>query len=372
MNRKLFSVLLASSILLLGACDNKKPSGPVIPDYEDGEAKAQDGVGTIFNEVVGYNTKDATIFEESGTRYVIYGSNETAKGDPVFAARSASKDEDGNWVYGEKHIVLRGAESSWDVNISNPSVIKGSFAYNGTTYSYLMAYDGNNNSNNTNHHIGLAVTNDLLGEWVRVGTRPILENPESQEAAYGFGSASLLSYDKSGKGYLFYTVGETNITYEAVKTFDFSNLSNPQLEVGFATLPVTGLNDNADVNIITNASFAFDSSKDVLYMVRDRLPNSASAPGQSTALEISKASSSITFDFSKSWTNVRYIKGSDTMDPDDDDSLGWDEIYSGDFITDEYGVLLDNDSAEVVYSTYDEDHQDAKYTSTLSLFAFDL
>ena len=94
------------------------------PDYEKGDKKAEDGSGLMFFETVGYNTKDATVFEEDeNNRYIIYASNETAKGKQVFAARKATKEND-VWTYGEKHIVLRGAEGddAWDKFINQVSL----------------------------------------------------------------------------------------------------------------------------------------------------------------------------------------------------------------------------------------------------------
>ena len=135
------------------------------PEYEKGEKKAVEGSGLMFQETVGFNTKDATVFDlDENTRYVIYASNEVAKGPQVFAARKATK-ADGVWTYGEKHIILRGAtgEDAWDKAIYQPSVIKGSFHLGETTYSYLMAYQGNEDGSNYNNHIGLAVSNDILG-----------------------------------------------------------------------------------------------------------------------------------------------------------------------------------------------------------------
>ena len=86
------------------------------PEYEKGDKKAVDGVGLMFEETVGFNTKDATVFDEDeNTRYVIYASNEVARGKQVFAARKATK-EAGAWKYGEKHIIFKASEGedAWD------------------------------------------------------------------------------------------------------------------------------------------------------------------------------------------------------------------------------------------------------------------
>lgn len=367
--KKKYLVASILSVLALSAC---KPAGPAVPPYEDGESKVLKGKGTIFNEVLGFNTKDASVIEENGVRYIVYASNETKQGNQVFAARKATKVEN-KWVYQEKHIVLSGNEDGWDKNIFNPSILKGQFVYNGTTYPYLMAYNGNDNNDGINNHIGLAVSNDILSSWTRVGNAPILRNPEIYEASYGFGSPSLVSYDREGKGYLFYAVGEREVSFTAVKTFDFSNLNNMVLEGGYTSLPITGLTDKVEGEaIILNAGFALNSNGTSLYMVRDRLPQSANRPNQTTEVEIDVANSSIFTDLSTSWSKVDNITGTKTIDPNDEESLGWDQIYSGEFVTDPYGYLLSSSQAEVIYSTYNEESTLPTYSSTLASYGVNL
>ena len=374
MNKRILFVCASLlTVSMLTACNknSNKSNGSKGDDdrpYENGEKKNNKGVGTIFDEVLGYNTKDASIFQDGNERYIVYASNETEKGDQVFAARKATLSE-GKWVYNKKNIVLRGNENGWDKNIFNPSIIKGEFAYGGTTYSYLMAYNGNDNDAGTNNHIGLAVTNDILSEWTRVGTTPIIKNPEIYESSYGFGSPSLVSYDHKGKGYLFYAVGEREVSFTAVKAYDFTNLDSMLLDPGYSSLPITGLTDKVEGEaIIMNAGFAKSVDGNKLYMVRDRLPQSGNKPNQTTEVEIDEADLSVVSDLSKSWTLVDNITGMKTMDMDDESSLGWDQIYSGEFVTNPYGELLSSSSLEVIYSTYDEDANDPSYSATLAAY----
>lgn len=359
MNKRLYPLTLTLAFLL-GAC------GSSTPIYEKGTAKTLKGTGTIFNEVLGFNTKDASIFEEDGVRYVFYETNETKNGEKVFAARKGELKND-EWVYGKKHIILRGDSESWDINIYKPAVIKGEFKLGSVTYEYLMTYNGNDNTNDTNNHIGVAVTNNLLGEWTKIGDSPILTNPEIHEASYGFGGTSLISFDQKGKGYLFYTVGETDVTFTAAKAYDFSNLEDIKVEEGYSSLPVEGLHDRADINMITNASFALNRDKTQLLMVRDRLPASGNKPGQTTEVEVSKSDIAILGDLSKTWTNIGFVAGADTIDAEDPESMGWDQIYSGDFVTDPYGMVLSASELEILYSTFDEESEDVNYSSTLAL-----
>lgn len=339
------------------------------PAYEKGDKKAEDGAGLMFSETIGFNTKDATVLEEnSETRYVIYASNETAKGKQVFAARKATK-ENGAWKYHEKHIILRpnADENAWDQAIFQPSVIKGKFNLTGTEYHYLMAYQGNEDGTNYNNHIGLAVTNDILGEWVRVGNAPILENPELFENSFGFGSPELVSYDNEGLAYLFYSFGETTLSGTRVKTANFADLDHIQLEAGYAELPVTGLIGRDD-SITSNAGFAI-SQDGKLYYAGDGMPDS-NAPGCATSFEVAKANLDIIQKFDEQWTSIEKLTGLDTMD---EDKLGWDELFSPTFVRDEYGkVDTTAGKLEVVYSTFDVDSGDASYTGQLALHVVNL
>ncbi len=369
MKKKILFVASLLSIVTLVAC---KPASPSIPPYEDGESKGLKGTGTVFDEVLGFNTKDASVFEDGETRYVVYASSESKNGKQVFAARKATK-VDNQWVYQEKHVVFKGSENGWDKNIFNPSILKGQFSYGGNNYQYLMAYNGNDNSDGVNNHIGIAVSNDVLSSWTRVGTTPIIQNPEIFEASYGFGSPSLVSYNQQGRGYLFYAVGEREVSFTAVKTFDFSNLDNMILEAGYTSLPITGLTDKVEGEaIILNAGFALSSDGTSIYMVRDRLPQSANRPNQTTEVEIDKASLGIITDLGQSWTAVDSITGLKTIDPNDEESLGWDQIYSGEFVTDPYGKLLSSSKCEVYYSTYNEESTSPSYSATLAMYEVNL
>ena len=61
-----------------------------------------------------------------------------------------------------------------------------------------MAYNGTDEGT-SNKHIGLAVTNDILSEWTRVGNQPILKNPDGHfeliQDTHGF----VVGWEKSMK-----------------------------------------------------------------------------------------------------------------------------------------------------------------------------
>ena len=338
--------------------------GDDLPIYEQGEQKDVNGTGLLFKESLGFNTKDASVFDENGERYVIYASQEEAKGKQVFAARKGVNNN-GEWEYGEKHIVFRGSENSWDNYIYQPSIVKGTFSYQQESYSYLLAYQGNEYGDNYNNHIGLAVSNNIFGEWVRVGNTPILENPEIFEASFGYGSPVLNSIDKQGKVMLTYAFGETQISGVRVKQCDFSNLNEIIVEEGYAELPSEGLIGRDD-GILSNVGLAIkDNENHDIILANDGAP-SLNIPGCASSFEIAIASSDILSSTLAKWTSIKKVTGFDTMDMNNDESLGWDELYSPEIVTNEYGYISsDATSIEVIYSTFNEGVMDSNYTASL-------
>ncbi len=351
--------------------DNPSTSSP----EHEFEYKWKKGTGVIFDEEQGYNTNNATVFEENGTRYVVYSGNLTKNtNDTCIAARSATKDANGNWVYSERHNILLPNADGWDQNIGDPSVIAGTFTYQGTSYKYLMAYGGNNNSEGRNNQIGLAVSNDVLGTWTKVGNEPFIKYDSNIYGyEYGAGAPSLVSYDKGGKAYLMYSWGETNLGNERVRDCDFSNLDAIIADNGARHIQVAGLQDKGDQTILSNVDFALKEDG-TLFLARDVYPLSGNNPGRATSFEIAFADVTILNQFDEySWTSIDVITGFDTMDEEDEESLGWDELYSAAFVTDQYGrISNDATEIEVIYSTFNEqeDALDTLYKYSAQLCSY--
>ena len=66
------SLVLVASALLLASCNKPTEVKPMPPIYEQGEEKAILGTGLMFKESLGFNTKDASIFDSENERYVIW------------------------------------------------------------------------------------------------------------------------------------------------------------------------------------------------------------------------------------------------------------------------------------------------------------
>ena len=221
-----------------------------------------------------YNYCPSAFMENSDTMYVYYcGNLVDGNVTDYIMMREGKLNADGTWHFGEKQIALEhGANGTWDArHACDPSVIKGIFNYQGIEYHYLMAYLGCYTSNGNCNEVGLAVSNNPAGPWVKVGDqtkafRSYYDSTDfgSDGAAYwGYGQPSLLSVDKEGLVLLFYTKGVKNGTFTAVEEWDLSNLDNPQM------LREAKLNDSGSIGIFNNADFAYDEINNCIYVIKE-------------------------------------------------------------------------------------------------------
>ena len=219
---------------------------------------------------------------ESGVRHVFYCRNITSRVvvDGIYHAVQAA---DG--TLGAETLVLAPADSSgtaWDsYHVCDPSVIAGAFYYEGHTYRYLMAYLGvkgrpgdtaSDGAKCINNKVGLAVSDSLTGGWVRMGANPVVITEHTDW--WGVGQPSLLSVDGAGKVALFYA-GD----YETrMLNLDFTDAAATTASLATKVgdqgilLGKTGVMDLVGTSLkmtITNADFAYDDVRKLLYMIAD-------------------------------------------------------------------------------------------------------
>ncbi|WP_028242754.1 hypothetical protein [Pseudobutyrivibrio ruminis] len=175
---------------------------------------------------------------------VFYCSNEATPG----------KVMDGICCNGQR--VLATTKGDWDsVQVCDPSIISGDFSFNGSAYTYLMAYLGCATYDCTANEIGFAVSNDLVN-WVKTG-RVIWA---TRDGFWGVGQPSLLNYN--GNIFLFYTSGSASQTTTYVEQLDCSDLNNV---VHLGKKQITCRYD-----FISNADFAYLDG--MIYMTCDTHP----------------------------------------------------------------------------------------------------
>lgn len=212
----------------------------------------------------------ASVISSGNTDHVFYCSN---RNDYVvtdyICYRSCEIQSDGTYVYSDKKTVLKPTSGAWDsVHVCDPSVIQGSFSYNGSNYSYLMAYLGCNTTNSQENKIGLAVSNSLGGGWTKIAANPIISIPydynHSDAFQWGVGQPSIISVDGAGTVLICYTSGTWNLTSQNASLWNLSDLNNPTC-LGTVTVSNSGTND-----FISNADFAYSGG--TLYLICDKHP----------------------------------------------------------------------------------------------------
>lgn len=124
---------------------------------------------------VGHYIKDADIFDDGETRYIVYTTNgESGEEDNAIGVRSAAYGEEKkDWAYGDETIVLEGEENKWDAYIGSASVVKGAYRLNGVSYNWLMAYCATDKTNDTQYQIGFALAQDIAGTWTKAASYPL-------------------------------------------------------------------------------------------------------------------------------------------------------------------------------------------------------
>ena len=369
--------------LLLGVCafafvfsscggqGSTPPDNP--PAGEAYEDKKFVGIDPVFKESQGYYNESPSAFEtESGDRYLYYTRNSVKNDDTTdsIAVRKGVYTASG-WKYGEAKTVLTTSASGWDSKaVFGADVIKGTFAYGGKDYSYLMAYSGSSEKNRANAQIGLAVAETPDGEWVKVGTSPVVRfnagnyDPMGILSYRGAIEPSLVSFDQGGKVYLFYTYYEyLNGSY--VLEIDASNLDSIAIG-GRKLVPVSGLKDQGASNTqLYSGDFVYDAEADSLIAVRNIATTVTVLPKVSEGIQIVTASADLLdtiyqdwvpgADRTSWWSQISAdgkIEAEDTAVEDDVNKIfGYERIFGGCIVSDAYGHLLTYGELDVFFAS---------------------
>ena len=310
---------------------------------------------------LGYYISNADVIEESETvRYIVYTTNESsAENYNLIAVRKGEKTEDG-WVYGEEHVAITGTDGAWDTFIGSASMVKGVFALDGTTYNYLIAYCATDDANDVGSQIGIAVAQDPLGEWVKVGNAPVITFDRAQygQSSVGCYAPSVVNYDKASGIRIFYTYadayGHFAYMWDA-NLADLSNISGQQ-----AMLPTGGnLHSGDAVLMFPNADFAYDAANSKFYTVKDYSPSATDElPYFANQIELGRIDESelYTIEPGKGWESIQVY---DYIDLE----VGYERLYSACMVSDAYGHMLPGD-IEVIYNVCMTKSQNADYLYT--------
>lgn len=296
-----------------------------------------------------YNYCPSIMELEDGTRYVYYCTNQNSyRVIDYVGCRKGTLNADGTYTWSAETVVFSPSENLWDsMHTCDPSVIKGSFTYEGTEYAYLMAYLGCTSTDNQENKVGLAVANSPEGPFVRVGTDPIVDFTKDSTSSvfqWGVGQPSIINKGNGGEVWLFYTRGDLKGTRTVVRECDFTNLNAPVLgnEIKVATTNLVEL--DGDKDILNNADFAYDSAKNRFYCASDCHPNPSSEPNYIGSHF--RATYFNGTDFSKA--NWKYLA---TVGPDE---TGFARNHNVGIVRDEYGHTLGSGYLTVYYTVSEE------------------
>lgn len=179
---------------------------------------------------------------------------QTRQGDVIFYRTYNS----GTGAWSATTRVLQPATGTWDgENICDPSVVRGNFSYNGTTYSHAMYYTAlntlvatNNPAYNAFNRIGVAFSNNGT-TWVKY-PNPVIA-PVGSAGVYGAGQSAV--YNSNGQANLFLTQSDDTATgaprIYIRSTTNGINFSAPTL-VTTSGLP--------DPNYTFNSDFVYNSN----------------------------------------------------------------------------------------------------------------
>lgn len=323
----------------------------------------------------GHYINNSDILEEDGTRWLLYTTNETSgEEDNVIAVRKGTYTEgaDKGWAYGEETIALRGTEGGWDELIGSASLVKGEFEFGGTEYSWLMAYCGTDNLDETQFEIGLAVAQSPDGAWTKIGTEPVvtfdaaaLGSPDTSVGCY---APSLINYTKESGIRLFYSYADAYGHFAKFVDIDASDLDAPVLS-GEAMAPNHGEIAGGDsVAMFPNADFAYDATGKKFYAVKDYSPSASMEPKFAERIQLLSIAEEelYTTDLGDGWAGIRTWDFSDTPDG------MYERLYGACIVSDAYGHTDGATGAEIVYNVCELEMDNADYLFTQNLMTFEI
>lgn len=370
--KKVFGLLLIPALLVsLAACGGTdQPEGPDNPgNNETFEDKLFDGIGAAFDESLGYYNEHPSVIQEGGKRWLYYTRNTVKYDDKTdsIAVREGTLSG-GKWTYGEAKTCVTVSASGWDSgNVFGADVVKGSFTYGGEAFSYLMAYSGTDRTDRKDAEIGLAVAKTPAGDWVKVGTKPLLPFDSTEWDNVGLTTypgnieASLVSFDKAGKVYLFYEESEL-FKSNYVCELDCSNL-DAIVRGGRKVVETTGVSDLGTSNpLLYGADFIYDEEGESFFALRETRTTATANPVAADTVQLLRASKNVLTQIDQGiatgaptvwWSKVGDdIDGDATADLTDANKIfGYKRIFSPCIVSDEYGRLSEYGSLDIMFTT---------------------
>lgn len=210
----LYGILItgALSLLMYSFTGKGEDKGPVIP-----EVNYEFSGGAGF-----YNYAPSVIQDEYGIRYAFVCQNvEPFKiVDYIYLYKGVPTKNGYKWQPGTR--ILNPSDSGWDINhICDPDVRKFKTTYNGQTYDYIMTYLGTDQWDNHHNQIGLAISKNIEGPYIKFDRNPIVGSEDKN--TWGVGqSTSIVLNDSTIR--LFYSNSKGGFTYRDVVLNNLNNI----------------------------------------------------------------------------------------------------------------------------------------------------
>lgn len=294
--------------------------------------------------------KDADVIQETnGDRYLVYVTNPiVGEEDNVIAIVKGEYDDAKGYAYGEEHVIVTPSSAGWDKFVGSASIVKGTFAFGGENYNYLLAYEGTDDNALNANSIGFAVAKDPLGTWVKVGSEPVLKYSADVygENFKGWYAPSLINLDKGSIIRIFYTWADAYGHFTYFYDFDASDLNTIALG-GYAMVPTNGnLTSGDNVTMLPNGDFAYDGDHQEIYVVKDYSPAASQKPRVSTRIELAHIDEDelYTVEVGIGWVSLNVWDATDTPD------MMYERLYSATLVTDVYGHLLSASKIDIIYN----------------------
>jgi hypothetical protein len=158
-----------------------------------------------------YNYAPSVIQDEYGVRYAYVCQNlEPFKiVDYIYLYKGIPTPKGYVWQPGTR--VLDPSDLGWDINhVCDPDVRQYRTRYNGDTYEYIMTYLGTDQWDNFHNQIGLAVSKNIEGPWIKYDRNPVISSASKTTWGVGQSTSIVLNdstlrvfYSNSGGGFTY-------------------------------------------------------------------------------------------------------------------------------------------------------------------------
>jgi len=169
-----------------------------------------------------YNYAPSVVQDEYGIRYAFVCQNlEPFKiVDYIYLYKGIPTKNGYKWQPGTR--VLDPSDSGWDINhVCDPDVRKFRTSYNGQVYEYIMTYLGTDQWDNHHNQIGLAISKNIEGPYIKFDKNPIIQS--ESRTKWGVGqSTSVVMNDSTLR--IFYSNSDGGFTYRDMVMNDLNDI----------------------------------------------------------------------------------------------------------------------------------------------------